>query len=67
MNAKRSAATEAMVQDEVLQHLAWLRLYADTMSENNWRDMQGCLKRQIERLAKACEDAGLARAAWQAG
>lgn len=46
---------ETAAQDEVRQHLAWLRLYADTISETNWRDMQVRITRQVDRLANALE------------
>jgi hypothetical protein len=35
---------------EVDQHIGWLKMYLDSMSERNWRDMRLYADRQLGRL-----------------
>lgn len=36
--------------NEIEQHLGWMTGFLAIMSENNWRDMQLYLQRQVDRL-----------------
>ena len=38
--------------DEITkQHLGWIKMYAETMTAENWLDMQLRIERQVEELA----------------
>jgi hypothetical protein len=37
---------------KIRQHIYWLRLFANEMSESNWRDMRLQIQRQLDRLTK---------------
>lgn len=34
------------------QHLGWLKLYAETMKAENWRDMKGRIEHQLSELER---------------
>lgn len=39
------------------QHLSWLRVYAEGMSEKNWRDMKALIERQLDRIDRDLKSA----------
>lgn len=41
------------LQDEVSQHIGWLKQYMEAMTEDNWKDMRALAIRQLSELKRA--------------